>query len=71
MTANPKISLSTKARVYIEVLVLKMILINEEVLYSNVVNSPKYTMRCTRPNIYYMVGLVSDYQSNPRQLGDG
>lgn len=26
-----------------------------------------YTMMCTRPNIYYAIGLVSRYQANPGQ----
>ena len=35
------------------------------VLYFNTVGSLIYAMMCTRPNIYYAMGLVSRYQSNP------
>ena len=34
------------------------------VLYSNAIGSLMYAMMCTRPNIYYAMGLVSRYQSN-------
>ncbi|XP_075088620.1 secreted RxLR effector protein 161-like [Nicotiana tabacum] len=33
--------------------------------YSSVVRSLMYVMMCTRPNICYIVSLVSRYQSNP------
>ncbi|XP_075074757.1 secreted RxLR effector protein 161-like [Nicotiana tabacum] len=33
--------------------------------YSSVVGSLMYVMMCTRPDICYVVGLVSRYQSNP------
>jgi len=33
--------------------------------YANVVGSLMYTMICTRPDICYVIGLVSRYQSNP------
>jgi hypothetical protein len=33
--------------------------------YANVVGSLMYTMICTRPDICYVIGLVSQYQSNP------
>ncbi|XP_070002703.1 secreted RxLR effector protein 161-like [Nicotiana sylvestris] len=33
--------------------------------YSSVVGSLMYAMMCTRPDICYVVGLVSRYQSNP------
>ena len=33
--------------------------------YSNAIGSLMYAMMCTRPNIYYAMGLVSRYQSNP------
>ena len=33
--------------------------------YSSVVGSLMYAMMCTRPNICYVVELVSRYQSNP------
>ena len=32
--------------------------------YASVIRSLMYTMLCTRPNIYFVVGLVSHYQSN-------
>ena len=35
--------------------------------YSNVVGSLMYAMMCTRPDICYVVGMVSRYQSNPSQ----
>ena len=34
--------------------------------YASVVGSLMYAMLCTRPDIYYVVGIVSRYQSNPR-----
>ena len=34
--------------------------------YASAVGSLIYVMLCTRPNIYYVVGIVSCYQSNPR-----
>ena len=37
------------------------------VLYANVVGSLMYAMMCTHPDIYYFVGLVNRYQSNPDQ----
>ena len=33
--------------------------------YASTVGSLMYAMLCTRPNIYYAVGIVSHYQSNP------
>ncbi|XP_057502673.1 secreted RxLR effector protein 161-like [Actinidia eriantha] len=33
--------------------------------YASVVGSLMYAMLCTRPNIYYVVSMVSKYQSNP------
>ena len=35
--------------------------------YVSAVGSLMYVMMCTRPNICYVVGLVSQYQSNPGQ----
>lgn len=35
--------------------------------YSCVIGSLMYNMICTRPNIYYVMGLVSRYQFNLRQ----
>ena len=35
--------------------------------YASVVGSLMYTMICTCPDICYVVGLVSRYQSNPGQ----
>ena len=37
----------------------------EKVLYASVVGSLMYAMLCTRPDIFYVVGMVSRYQSNP------
>ena len=37
------------------------------VLYVSAVGSLMYAMMCTRPDICYVVGLVSRYQSNPSQ----
>ena len=36
----------------------------EKVSYANVVGSLMYSMLCTRPDISYVVGVVSKYQSN-------
>ena len=33
--------------------------------YASVVDSLMYAMLCTRPDICYVVGIVSRYQSNP------
>ena len=33
--------------------------------YSSAVGSLMYAMLCTRPDICFAVGLVSQYQSNP------
>ena len=33
--------------------------------FTSVVGSLMYAMLCTRPNIYYAVGIVSRYQSDP------
>jgi len=37
----------------------------KNVVYASVVGSPIYAMLYTRPDIYFAVGLVSHYQSNP------
>ena len=37
----------------------------EKVPYASVVGSLMYAMLCTRPDIFYVVGMVSRYQSNP------
>ena len=37
----------------------------EKVPYANVVGSLMYAMLCTRPDIFYAIGMVSRYQSNP------
>ena len=37
----------------------------EKVPYALAVGSLMYVMLCTRPDIYYAVGIVSRYQSNP------
>ena len=34
--------------------------------YANAVGSLMYAMICTRPNIYFAIGIVSRFQSNPR-----
>ena len=34
------------------------------VLYASIVGSLMYAMLCTRPDIYYLVGIVSRYQLN-------
>ena len=34
--------------------------------YASVVGSLMYAMLCMRPNICYAVGIVRNYQSNPR-----
>jgi hypothetical protein len=39
----------------------------EKVPYPSVVGSLTYAMMCTRPNISFVVGMVSRYQANPRQ----
>ncbi|XP_054797612.1 secreted RxLR effector protein 161-like [Prosopis cineraria] len=39
----------------------------ERVPYVSAVKSLMYAMICTRPDICYVVGLVSRYQSNPRE----
>ena len=36
-----------------------------QVPYASTVGSLMYAMLCTRPDIYYSVGMVSRYQSNP------
>ena len=36
-----------------------------KVSYAEVVGSLMYAMLCTRLDIYYVVGMVSRYQSNP------
>ena len=33
--------------------------------YASAVGSLMYAMLCTRPDIYFVVGMVSRYQSNP------
>ena len=38
--------------------------IMRQVLYASVVGSLMYAMLCTRPNIYYLVRIVSRYQLN-------
>ena len=37
----------------------------KEVPYTLVVGILMYIILCTRPNIYYVVGMVDRYQSNP------
>ena len=37
-----------------------------QIPYTSAVGSLMYAMLCSRPNIYYSVGIVSRYQSNPR-----
>lgn len=37
------------------------------VLFSSVVGSLIYVMMCTRSDIYYVIGLISRYQSNSRR----
>ena len=37
-----------------------------QVSYTSAVGSLIYAMICTRPDICYSVGMVSQYQSNPR-----
>ena len=39
--------------------------IMRQVPYASAVRSLMYAMLCTRPDIYYSVGMVSRYQSNP------
>ena len=36
-----------------------------QVPYASTVGSLMYTMLCTRPDIYYSIGIVDWYQSNP------
>src|SRR5215813_11287774 len=36
------------------------------IAYASVVGSLMYAMLCTRPDIYFAVGVVSRFQSNPR-----
>ena len=36
-----------------------------QVPYASAMGILIYAMPCTRPNIYYSVGIVSQYQSNP------
>ena len=36
-----------------------------KVPYASAIGSLMYAMMCTRPDICYVVGLVSRYQSNP------
>ena len=36
-----------------------------QILYASAVGSLMYVTLCTRPDIYYSVGMVSRYQSNP------
>ena len=38
-----------------------------KVPYASAVSSLMYAMMCVRPDICYVVGLVSQYQSNPDQ----
>ena len=38
-----------------------------KVPYSSVIGSLMYAMMCTRPNIFYVLGLVNRFQSNPSQ----
>ena len=38
-----------------------------EIFYASVVGSLMYAMLYTRPDIYLVVGMVSRYQSNPRE----
>ena len=38
----------------------------EKVPYASAMGSLMYAMLCTRPDICYVVGIVSRYQSNPR-----
>ena len=35
--------------------------------YASIVGSLMYVMLCTRPDIYYSIGIVSRYQSNLRR----
>lgn len=37
-----------------------------QIHYTLAVDNLMYAMLCTRPDIYYAVGIVSHYQSNPR-----
>ena len=36
----------------------------KKVTYANVMRSLMYNMLCIRPDIFYVVGMVSRYQSN-------
>ena len=36
-----------------------------QVPYSSAIGNLMYAMMCTRPNIFYVVGLVSRFHSNP------
>ena len=36
-----------------------------QIPYASVVDSLMFAMLCTRPDIYFVVGIVSRYQSNP------
>ena len=38
----------------------------KEVPYTLALGSLMYAMLCNRPNIYYIVGMVSKYESNPK-----
>ena len=38
----------------------------KRILYASAIGSLMYAMLCTRPDICYVVGIVSCYQSNPR-----
>ena len=37
-----------------------------QIPYASILGSLMYAMHCTRPDIYYSVGMVSRYQSNSR-----
>ena len=37
------------------------------ILYASAVGSIMYVMTCTRPDVAYSLGVVSRYQSNPRE----
>ena len=36
-----------------------------QISYASGMRSLMYAMLCTRPNIYYSIGMVNRYQSNP------
>ena len=38
-----------------------------KVPYSSAIESLMYATICTRPDIYFAIGLISGYQSNPRR----